>query len=190
MILIPVMESMDGILSELSGLIDVLEKNGTELKNDSISFVRKLEAAAEKYRLPIASQLSVIRGKLVCGAPKPENTVLNRREYRALEKSFILSQLEAVNDCVNGCLEDSRRVFAECEKLACQVTVRLKAKGELEGYEAASLNGGGIMALASRDGELAPIVVHIAGLAGALNTKIIFDKTMSLSGLYDPEENQ
>ena len=184
------MESMDGILNELPGLIDKLGENEGDLKKNSISFVQKLETAAEKYRLPIAPQLSVIRGRLICGAPKPENTLLNRREYRALQKSFILSQLEAVNDCVNGYLADSRKVFAECERLACQVTVRLKAKGELDNYEAANLSGGEIMALASRDGELAPIVVHIAGLAGALNTKIIFDKTMSLSGLYDPEENQ
>lgn len=188
MILIPVMESMDGILNELPGLIDKLEENEGELKKDSIGFVQKLEAAAEKYRLPIASQLSVIRGKLICGAPKPESTLLNRREYRALQRSFILSQLEAVNDCVNSCLADSRKVFGECEKLACQVTVRLKAKGELDRYEAASLSGGGIMALASRDGELAPIVVHITGLVGAINTKIIFDKTMSLSGLYEQED--
>ena len=188
MILIPMMEDLDGIINELPGLIDMLEENGGDLKKDSIGFVQKLETAAEKYRLPIAPQLSVIRGRLICGAPKPENTLLNRREYRALQKSFILSQLEAVSDCVNGYLADSRKVFAECERLACQVTVRLKAKGELDNYEAASLSGGGIMALASRDGELAPIVVHITGLIGAINARIIFDKTMSQSGLYEQEE--
>lgn len=187
MILIPVMESMDGMLNELPKLIDKLETNVDELKKDSIGFVQRLEAASERYRLPITPQLSVIRGKLICGAPKPENTELNRREYRALQRSFILSQLEAVNECVNDLFAESRKVFAECEKLACQVTVRLMAKGELDRHEAASLNGGGIMTLASRDGELAPIIVHITGLAGAINTKIIFDKTMSLSGLYEQE---
>ena len=182
------MEGMDGILNEMPGLIDKLGESGGDLQNDSIGFVQKLETAAEKYRLPIAPQLSVIRGKLICGAPKPENTLLNRREYRTLQKSFILSQLEAVNDCIDGYFADSRKVFAECERLACQVTVRLMAKGELDDYEAANLSGGEIMALASRDGELAPIVVHITGLIGAINSKIIFDKTMSQSGLYERKD--
>lgn len=189
MILIPIMESMDGILNEMPELVNKLEKNSSEFGSESSAFIKKLEISAEKYRLPIAGQLSVIRGKLLCGAPESENPgdCLTRKERKAIQKRHILSQLEKAYTCVTEYFAASRKIFDECERLVCQVIVRLKAKGVLNGYETGSLSGAELIRLASRDSELAPITVHVTGLAGATNTNILFEKTMSLAGLYEGE---
>lgn len=190
MILIPVMESMDGILNEMPELVNKLEKNSSEFGNESTAFVKKLETSAEKYRLPIAGQLSVIRGKLLCGAPEPENSnCLTRKEKKAIQKRYILAQLEKAYTCVTEYFSASRKVFDECEKLVCQIIVRLKAKGVFKEYKSSSLTGAELIRLASRDSELAPITVHVTGLVGAINTNILFEKTMSLAGIYNKEEN-
>lgn len=182
MILIPMIEKIDSIMCGIPQLVDKLNVNEPELIIKSIELIKELEETADKYRLPILPQLSVIRGKLMCGAAKPAGTI-SRKDMRALQKRYILSQLDELNSCVQGYLEDSRKVFTECERLACQVTVRLMAKGVLKEYDAASLSGDRLIKLASADGELSPIVVHITGLIGAVNTKVIFEKTMSLAGL-------
>lgn len=182
MILIPMLEEVDRIMSRLTELVDKLDSNESELRLLSIAIVKELEEAAQKYRLPILPQLAVIRGKLICGAAKPSGT-LSHKDIKALQKRYILSQLDELNRCVQEYLADSRKAFYECERLACQIIVRLRAKGVLDGYTAANLNGDKLTELAAQDSELAPIVVHITGLIGAVNTKVIFDKTMSLAGL-------
>jgi hypothetical protein len=61
--------------------------------------------------------------------------------------------------------------------------VRLIAKG----LPNRKLTGKDLITLAAKDSELAPIVIHVTGLVGAVNTNILFEKTMSLSGIYDME---
>ncbi len=182
MIFIPMIERIDSIMRGISQLVDKLTENESELVSNSIYLIKELEETADKYRLPIVPQLSVIRGKLICGAAKPAETI-SRKDMKALQKRYILSQLDELNKCVQGYLEDSRKIFSECERLACQVTVRLMAKGVLKEYDAANLSGDRLIKLASDDDELVPIVIHITGLIGAVNTNVIFDKTMSLAGL-------
>lgn len=186
MILIPMLEKLDGIMSGMTELINKLNANEAELIKQSVEMVRELEDMAQSYRLPIQPQLAIIRGKLMCEPSKPNET-MSRKDSRALRKRYILSQLDELNRCVQEYLSDSRKAFYECERLACQIIVRLRAKGVLDGYTAANLNGDKLTELAAQDSELAPIVVHITGLIGAVNTKVIFDKTMSLAGLYDKE---
>ncbi|MBR1423895.1 MAG: hypothetical protein IJ571_10730 [Ruminococcus sp.] len=182
MILIPILEKLDAIMSGITELINKLNANEAELIKLSVDMVKELEDMSQNYRLPIQSQLAIIRGKLMCGPSKPNET-MSRKDSKALHKRHILSQLDELNRCVQEYLADSRKAFYECERLACQVIVRLIAKGVLDEYTATNLNGEKLMELAARDSELAPIVVHITGLIGALNTKVIFDKTMSLAGL-------
>lgn len=127
MVLIPMMESFDGILSEMTAIVCKLEKNSGDFFNESVAFVRKLENTAENYRLPIAGELAVIRGKLLCGDEDISDTVMyqNRKERRNQKQRFILRQ---------------------------------------------------------------PALTHIKGAVGAVNANIIFEKTMSLAGVYDKEE--
>lgn len=190
MILIPIIESMDSILNEMPELVNKLEINSSNLQNDSINFIRKLETSSEKYRLPITGQLSVIRGKILCSDTELINTAAgaNKREKRAQKQRFILTQLEAAYNCVNQFFSDSRRILTECERTVCQITVRLKAKGLLKDYDLNKLSGKTLIQLASSDIEFAPTLVQITGLIGASNTNIIFEKTMSLAGIYDKEE--
>jgi hypothetical protein len=182
MILIPIMESMDGILSEMPELIDSMEKSSCNLQEESVAFVKKLEESAKKYRLPIAARFSVIRGKLLCSSSESAANI-TRKERRAVQKKRILQGLEEAYSCTESYFSESRKIFDECERLICQVTVRLIAKG----LPNRKLTGKDLITLAAKDSELAPIVIHVTGLVGAVNTNILFEKTMSLSGIYDME---
>lgn len=178
MILIPIMEAMDGILGEMPIMVDKIEGGSVRLREDCADYVCRLESAASKYRMPIAGQLSVIRGKILCGAPETEFSA--RKEKKAAEKRYFLTQLESAYNCVNGYFEGERKILGECERLVCQITSRLVFENAFSG----EVSGSDLIQLASKNNELAPILVHITGLIGAPNTNILFEKTMSLAGVY------
>lgn len=187
MILIPIIESIDEILSDMPRLIDKLEAGQSRITEDCAAFVSRLEAAAEKYRLPITGQLSVIRGKILCGAPNDANTNLSRKDKRAVEKRYMIDRLESAYNCISAYLDGERKVIGECEKLVCQMSARLVAEGALINTEPREITGKLLIGLAAQDNELMPILAHVIGLAGAPNTNILFEKTMSLAGIYKKE---
>ena len=178
MILIPIMETMDGILDEMPIMVDKIEGGFGQLREDCADYVCRLESTASKYRMPIAGRLSVIRGKILCGAPETEFST--RKEKKAAEKRFFLTQLESAYNCVNEYFEGERKILGECERLVCQITSRLVFENAFSG----DVSGSDLIMLASQNNELAPILVHITGLIGAPNTNILFEKTMSLAGVY------
>lgn len=189
MILIPIIESMDSILNEMPELVNKLEKNSSDLQNESINFIRKLEIYSEKYRLPITGQLSVIRGKILCSDAEFINAAkITLKEKKIQKKRYILNQLESAYNCVNQYLSDNRKIFTECERTVCQIIVRLKAKDLLRNCNFNKLSGETLIKLASKDGELSSALVQITGLIGVTNTKILFEKTMSIAGIYTKEE--
>lgn len=182
MILIPIIESIDGILNDMPRLIDKLE-SGDRITADCAEFVSQLERLSEKYRFPITGRLSVIRGKILCGAPEVTSASLSRKDKRSAEKRFMIDRLEDAYSCVSEYLDGERRVLNECERLVCQVSARLVAAGVLLDKSPADITGSYLIGLAARDSELMPILTHVIGLAGAPNTNILFEKTMSLAGI-------
>ncbi len=192
MILIPVMENMDNILKDMPNLINKLESGQIDLQSESVDFVRKLENACDNYRLPISGQLSIIRGKLLCGISESKDQTANqtRKERKANQNRYILTQLESAYNCASAYFEESRKIFIECERTVCQIITRLIDGGILQNHNPHELSGNTLIQLASENNELSPALIQITGLIGALNTNIIFEKTMSLAGIYNKEENQ
>ncbi len=185
MILIPIIETFDGILGEMTGLVNKLRENSPQLQAECAEFVERLESASEKYRFPITGQLAVIRGKILCGAPEPGNENLGRKERKAAANRFLMGELEKACNCVANHLAEERRVIAECERLACQVTARLAMEHGQSTLSGTEISGSELIRLAAADPELSPILAHITGLAGAPNTAILFDKIMSSAGIYN-----
>ncbi len=187
MILIPIIESIDEILNDMPAVINKLETSVSVPDRECAEFISRLEAVSSKYRFPITGQLSVIRGKIICGAPKESAANLSRKDRQASEKRFMLTQLESAYTCINSYLDGERKVIGECERLVCQISARLVACGALINTNPTDITGSALMALAARDKELMPILAHVVGLAGAPNTNILFEKTMSLAGIYEKE---
>ena len=187
MILIPIIESIDIILNDMPELIDRLEINQSRLIEECAGFVSRLESVCEKYRFPITGQLSVIRGKILCGAPNDPAVNLSRKDKKTAEKRYMITQLENAYNCVSEYLDGERRVLNECERLVCQVSAKLVADGALLDMNPCDISGKVIMDLATGNKELMPILAHVIGLAGAPNTNILFEKTMSLAGIYSKE---
>ncbi|MDE6133164.1 MAG: hypothetical protein K2G04_07320 [Oscillospiraceae bacterium] len=183
MILIPIIESMDEILNGMPKPIDRLENSQGILIEDCAGFVSRLEGVSEKYRFPITGLLSVIRGKILCGAPADPAVSLSRKDKKAAEKRYMITQLENAYNCVSEYLDGERRIISECERLVCQVSAKLAAEGALLDIAPKDISGKLLIGLAARDTELMPILAHVIGLAGAPNTNILFEKTMSLAGI-------
>lgn len=185
MILIPIMDEIDKLIGELPAIIDGLEKNSIGIEKESVEYIRKLEDKARKYNLPISAELSIIRGKLLCGeAHNLTDENVSRKERKSEQKRFVLDKLEQAHNCICEYFKDNRKIFDECERLVCQVITRLNAKGTLNNVPD-EITGKMLIKAASRDSELAPITVHIIGLIGAVNAQIIFDKTISVAGIYN-----
>lgn len=183
MILIPIIESIDGILNGMPKLIDRLENSRSSLIEECAGFVAQLEGVSEKYRFPITGRLSVIRGKILCGAPSDPAVSLSRKDKKTAEKRYMMTQLENAYNCVSEYLDGERRIVSECERLVCQVSAKLAADGSLNETDPHDISGKTLIGLASRDQELMPILAHVIGLVGAPNTNILFEKTMSLAGI-------
>lgn len=188
MLLIPIMESIDEILNGMPKLIDRLEDSPCGLIEACAEFVSQLEKVSEKYRFPITGQLSVIRGKILCGAPNDPAASLSRKDKRSAEKRYMITQLENAYSCISEYLDGERKVISECERLVCQMSANLAASGALLNTAPNEISGKALMELASRNSELMPILAHVTGLVGAPNTNILFEKTMSLAGIYSKEK--
>lgn len=183
MLLIPIIENVDEILNDMPEIIDMLESGQAGAAERCAGFISRLESVSEKYRFPITGQLSVIRGKILCGAPSGSLAELSRKDKKTAEKRYIITELENAYNCVNAYLEGERRVIGECERLVCQVSAKLAASGALSGMNTADITGNVLIGLAAKDRELMPIAAHVIGLVGAPNANILFEKTMSLAGI-------
>lgn len=187
MVLIPVMEEFDAILSKNSELVNAMEKGQYNFRELCVLFAKQLEEKAQKYSLPFLPQLTVLRGKMVLGMARsefPKNS--GRREMKNLEYKFYLTQINEAVSCVEQYFESYRKAFAECEQLCCQVITNSIYKGALKTlneYYIKNLKDG-MMSFVMGDQELAPVLIHIAGLIGKVNLEIIFDRTLSVAGVY------
>ena len=187
MVLIPVMEEFDVLLSRNGELVNAMEKGQYNFRELCVLYVKMLEEKAQKYSLPFLPQITVLRGKMVLGMARsefPKNC--SRKEMKSLEYKFYLTQINEAVDCVEQYFQSYRKAFDECEQLCCQVITSSIYKGALKTlneYYIKNLKDG-MMSFVMTDGELAPVLVHIAGLVGKVNLEIIFDKTLSLAGVY------
>lgn len=187
MVLIPVMEEFDAVLSRNSELISAMEKGQYNFRELCVLYAKMLEEKAQKYSLPFLPQLTVLRGKMVLGMARsefPKNC--SRKEMKSLEYKFYLTQINEAVSCVEQYFQSYRKSFEECEQLCCQIITSSIYKGALKTlneYYIKNLKDG-MMSFVMADEELAPVLVHIAGLIGKANMEIIFDKTLSLAGIY------
>jgi len=188
MVLIPVMEEFDNILRGITELINAMEKNQYNFREMCILHVKHLEERAEKYSLPFQSNLSAIRGKLIVGFNRSEvSKTCSRKELKSIENKYYLSQLTDSIKYIEEYFLPYRKTFDECEQLCCQVITNSIYRGALttlnEHYSKNLKDG--MMSFVMADGELAPVMIHIAGMVGRANMEIIFDKTLSLAGVYE-----
>lgn len=187
MVLIPVMEEFDNAMQNITGLVDAMEKNQYNFRDMCIMHVKLLEEKAEKYSMPFLPKLSTIRGKLLVGINRSElGKTYGRKELKNIENKYYLSQINEVLDFIEQYFLPYRKVFDECEQLCCQVITNSVYKGALNSLNECYIKNlkDGMMSFVMADAELAPVMIHITGMIGRVNMEIIFDRTLSVAGIY------
>ncbi|MDD6573007.1 MAG: hypothetical protein PUF12_11550 [Thermoflexaceae bacterium] len=187
MVLIPVMEEFDNILKGITELVNAMEKNQYNFRDMCILHIKQLEDRAQKYSLPIQPKLSSFRGRLIAGFNRTElSKTCTRKELKNIENKYYLSQITDSMECVEEYFLPYRKTFDECEQLCCQVITNSVYKGALITLNECYIKNlkDGMMSFVMADEELAPVMIHIAGMVGRANMEIIFDKTLSLAGIY------
>ncbi len=183
MLLIPQIEEIQGLLSYISSLIDLVEKRDPDIPRRVSHWLKELEEALAKNRLPVHSEIASLRGILVAverGAIPPD---LGLSEHMAVRKRKTFATIEILrkaNEAVFRALRVSIGQLEQAELLA----THLVALGKGHDVQLGSLKVG------NRNEELARVweelkkvradmVVHLEGLVGKSNAMVLVDRAYS-----------
>jgi hypothetical protein len=191
MIIVPIKEEFDTLLLRSGTLVTLLEERRYNFIGEVRSFIGEVEKLAEKYRLPIAPEVGILRGRLCVidemtgGEQKSGYNPENRRVYRRNRDAYALKQLDDLCRLVRGYFASSDTVFQETLNLCRQMAAVAQAKALLPAFGAENKEAQirKLWKKLEKDADLCSLCTHITGLAGMHNTIILFDRALSEIGV-------
>jgi hypothetical protein len=188
MILVPVKEEFDQLLLSVSGVVALLEGHRFSFIDEVRVFISTIEKAAEKYHLPFASEMEILRGKLYVidelgdfqqrggGGYNPET----RRVYRRNREAFALKRLDEACQLTRNYFAAADASFSESQTLCRQMASIARTKGLIpeltsEGRDTQLRT---VVSQFTKDQDLCSLSTHVIGLIGIHNTVILFDRAL------------
>jgi hypothetical protein len=191
MIIVPMKEEFDRLLLGSGALVNLLEERRFNFINEVRSFIGEVEKLAEKYQLPFAAEAGILRGRLCVidemtgGEQKGGYNPENRRIYRRNRDAYTLKQLDETCRLVRGYFAHADATFQETVNLCRQMAAIASAKALLPTFDDENRDGQirELWKKLEKDPELCSLCTHITGLAGAINTAILFDRALREIGV-------
>ncbi len=199
MILIPIKEEFDQMLFSVSSLVTQLEEHRYTFIDEVRAFIGLVEKQAEKYRIPIASEIGILRGRLcvideVLGSSRSNGGGYNpdtRRAYRRNRDAFTLKQLDETCQLIRNYFSAAETIFQETLGLCRQAASIAQIKAILPVFVQETKTDQrdretqlrSLWEKMKQDPDLCSLCTHIIGLAGIHNTIILFDRALGEIGV-------
>lgn len=185
MVLLPMITEFDEALSEISELVAEMESRHPLFPEHCNQFLLRLEKMAQRYSLPIASELAVLRGETLC---KKAGKKGDRKEARRQRDETLMSALSQAKSIAEQYFSPWRKIFEECGALCRQMTAGAALKGLALGDPRASNALDTAWHSLLNDPEMAPVLAHVVGHAGLPNARILLDQSLSYSDEYTKKQ--
>ncbi len=173
--------------SYFAGMIPVAEyitKEHYLLEEKAGEYMAGLVGLSEKYHMPFAPDMAVIKGKIQTYVPDLHEKEKNGRYERKMKKQYILDCLSETKACADAYFAKTRQLLEESSILLRKVAAVAAAKGLLEKQKAARSAGqlidiDDIIFRMKQDAELMPALTSAIGTAGYLNMKCLLERAVS-----------
>lgn len=201
MIILPIKEEFERALYSVSEIVSLLETHKYTFIDEVRAFIGSLEKRAEKYHLPFASEIGIIRGKMCVidealdfpsgSSYHPETRRIQRRNREA----YALKRLDDACQLVRSYCTSSQASFTEaqnlCRQIAAVAAVKQLIQTEVTEENAATeqsaqAHEASVCALwhtITSDSDLCSLCTHVIGLIGYHNTIILFDRALGETGV-------
>ena len=168
---LPVMEAFDGALLELPALLRRIDARDPRIFEDAIDWLARAVRLAEDARLPLASELALIRGQLQVFTP-PDSGRTGRRNARA---AAVVDGLEQARGQIERHFATLRETSAQHQTLCRKTVAVARAAGLLPRLD--DLND--VWARIAADARLLPALTETIGAVGVWNTRLLLDRALS-----------
>lgn len=183
MLLLPVAEEFDASLCGIPALIAQYEQHSDDFFDSVGQWLGTLEDIAEKYRLPILSELSLVRGRLLgdARAMEAETPKPTRKAYAIRRDGYAIRALGEAQQCVGSLFQPLKAACEECSAILRQVAACLVAGGGLPSPTTPN-RAAAALSLAKCDPQYAAVMAQVIGRVGIYNAQILFDRVLPEAG--------
>lgn len=183
MILLPVAEEFDAALGGIPALIAQYEQHSDDFFDAAGRWLGALEGLAEKYRLPILSELSLVRGRMLgdVQAMETEHPKPIRKAHAIRRDGYAIRALGEAQQCAGSLFQPLKAACDECSTILRQVAACLVAGGGLPS-PATPNRAAAALSLAKSDPQYAAVMAQVIGRVGIYNAQILFDRALPEAG--------
>lgn len=169
MLPLPIVETFDSALLELPALLETPLHERTPRAE---KWLTQVTAQAERFRLPLAADLALIRADLTTYRPGREEWSADRR--RMMER-HVCECMEQAKDLIDSAFARQRALCEQGGEICLQLAAaacarRLIARGESVQAALAALRA---------DEALFPALTQVIGTVGSANAAILLDRALA-----------
>ena len=175
-------EELVDLLQEVPALVDELEARDSSFLDNVLAWMKRLEKALTRNRLPVVAQVAVHRAELLQAARGVDRGGLrvagrpSTGKIRDATAAFLLARsAEAVQDTIR----ERQKVFDEAGRVGQQLLAIARAKRLHEPYlwdDATQASLQHLCEQMATDSDVGSLYAHLAGMVGRTDVLVILER--------------
>jgi hypothetical protein len=174
MILAIVIKEFENYFEKMVPLTDLIVAESYLAEEKTGNYILDLVKLSEKYNMPFASDIAIIRAKVHTYTPEEGERPATRNGRRKKNK-FLIDCLTEAKCCVDNYFANSRKLLEESSVLLRKLAAVALSKGI---FLNDNIDIDDIMDKIRHDAELMPALTSAIGTVGALNTKYLLENAV------------
>lgn len=175
-------ENVQQCLRGVAAVVNVQQRRDASFPAQVVAWLLGAESVLEDARLPAVGQLAALRSSLLAaqhGARRSEGAQTgSRRKQLELTASDVLHRAQqALSEAIRTRVEQ----LAEAEMLASRVAAVARIKGVLAQAQTIEDHGAALNLIVQsleQDADTAAATVHLTGIVGATDARILIDRAL------------
>ncbi|GFI69005.1 hypothetical protein IMSAG249_00826 [Lachnospiraceae bacterium] len=177
MLSILVIEEFENYFAGMIPVAEYIAKEHYMLEEKAGEYMAGLVGLSEKFHMPFAPDIAVIKGKIQNYVPDLHEEVRNGRYEKKIKRQYLLDCLSEAKACTDDYFAKTRQLLDESSILLRKIAAVAAAKGLLEKQQTADIDD--IILHMKQDAELMPALTSAIGTAGYLNMKCLLERAVS-----------
>lgn len=166
-------------MQEISGLTNELKRPGGDFFKACLAYLEQLQKMCDELNLYIGADVALTAEKLLVFKPRAATDKTVRPNPKKERDAYAVQCMDTLVGEIKPFINKYRETYEQCSDLWRQVLSRLKARYSLDEQEMTSDRKLiYLLSIILADSELSPYYIHINGLVGSVNAKILLDVTL------------